>query len=186
MVWYIEQQRLYKNVSFALNTGQGRLQAQHFLRSEMMENTTITLLEEIYYWRTYNFYLFPFNQIYEALDEFVLDCHQYGFFEFFMSNYTLKPAMIKNSTPQPLSMNMLSAGFYLCLMAFFASFVIFVSEFIIYFGVKMYKKYKTQKIEKLNVNNKKYRLVKMIKNRKWKKKHLEKCRKLMKKLFSKK
>lgn len=74
------------------------------------------------------FFVQPESCISEVLNEFILECHQHGFFSFFESKYFEKPQIDKRDPRTVLTFYMLSAGFYLWLISIALACVVFVAE----------------------------------------------------------
>lgn len=76
----------------------------------------------------------PESFIYDLINDFIYHCHQYGFFQHFESiNFPLPPIPTVKDTRKILTMNMLSAGFYLWIISVIVACVVFFAERIVFY-----------------------------------------------------
>lgn len=93
------------------------------------------------------FYVMPESYILEVLNDFILQCHQHGFFLHFESKYFESPIIETKDPRKILTFYMLSAGFYIWLMSVSVACVVFVYEhFVRYFTRTRYLRHR-RKIE---------------------------------------
>lgn len=71
------------------------------------------------------------SYIHDVLNDFILQCHQHGFIEYFISRHFKLPKIDKRDTRKVLTMYMLSAGFYLWIISVVVACVVFVIEHIV-------------------------------------------------------
>lgn len=80
-------------------------------------------------WTTHTFSMF-----YDSLEKFVLEAHQHGHLNYFVSKYTLPPLpKPEDLGPQVLTMDMLSAGFIVWIFTVILAIISFVFEHIFYY-----------------------------------------------------
>lgn len=83
------------------------------------------------------------SYIIDVLNDFILRCHQHGFFKYFESQYFETPEIIVEDARKILTFNMLSAGFYLWLISIVVACLVFIVEHVVrYFS-------RTRKLRKL-------------------------------------
>lgn len=137
--WYLanrmkETQINHGNESFALFTFKNGKLPLYFEKKEMKKllESGMTLLNDDYRLHSEYVMVKPESYIYSVLNDFILQCHQYGFFNHFQSKKS-KPLVleIKDTSRKVLTMHMLSAGFYLWLMTVLLACVVFLIEHVV-------------------------------------------------------
>lgn len=122
------------NQSFAFYTYKMGKVPLYFNKTEMKQllESGMTLLNDDYLLHSEYVMVKPESYIYSVLNDFILQCHQYGFFNHFQTKES-KPLVleIKDTSRKVLTMHMLSAGFYLWLMSVLLACVVFLIEHVV-------------------------------------------------------
>jgi hypothetical protein len=79
---------------------------------------------EVFVVRTESFIL-------DILNEFILQCHQHGFIDYFERKNFKQPLFKEEDPRKVLTMYMLSAGFYIWLSSILVACVVFVAEHVV-------------------------------------------------------
>jgi hypothetical protein len=77
------------------------------------------------------FFTQPESYILEVLNDFILQCHQHGFIDYFERKNFEQPRVEEKDPRKVLTLYMLSAGFYIWLGSVFVACVVFVAEHVV-------------------------------------------------------
>lgn len=92
--------------------------------------------EDSYRWHTANWVIVPFSYVYQKVEEFILLCHQNGIIDHLQEMLCVERSSKIEEQPKVLTLEMLSAGFYVWLASVVAAIFIFAIEHLHFF---MYK-----------------------------------------------
>jgi hypothetical protein len=113
-------------------------------------DTGFTFLVENYKIADVPIYVMKFSPVFEPLEKFILDCHAHGICSHLYQNYMF-PKVTPDNPAKPLTMEMLSAGYFLSILFVIVSVIVFILELVVFYGQKYLKQRKTQKTKRATI-----------------------------------
>lgn len=128
MSWFRLQLRLF-NRKYALMVSNEGTKISEFLKE-------IKVLDDNYRWLTASWLTMPLSHTFKPIEMFILRCHENGIIEYWTEMFYQDRSKEIKDDPKKLTMDIMSAGFYIWLGSVAVACLVFIGEHIYCFIVR--------------------------------------------------